>query len=673
MDQRKSRNSDRTGVPEPSGAAFDARVRELDMIQSLARRSAEARTPGELFAGAVSVLQRSEEVDVALAAFRVDGAPEIRAYLSRPVDPACLRDLAGRAAGLLAWDRSSLPEPELSETEQFDAGRGVRRDFRESDLITLPVLRRDEPVACLLVLPASHADEGELRLLYTASNQLSLHLDRILSVREVEADRFRTILESMPQAVVLADEQFRLAQANPAARRLWKRLGLSTSGGLPPFLARLGIEEPVEAVRSGARDVADVQITHEDRVLTLTVSPLAGDAPGGRGVVLVLADITERSRMQRQLAQSERMSSLGQMISGVAHELNNPLASILGYAQLVAAKTDDPGIARRLGVLHREAERCRRIVENLLSFARRRDPERRPLSLNEVVRSVLGLMGYQLRVNGIEVRTELDPDLPAVRGDVHQLQQVLVNLLTNAQHAILAVAEGGQVRVRTSMAANGDALLVVSDSGPGVPMEIRERVFDPFFTTKEEGKGTGLGLSLVYGIVAAHGGTIALESPDSGGASFRLALPVCRDERTAERESTGTTDTDAAPKGRVLVVEDEPSLAAVMREALEEDGHRVVVAREGSEALALAAAGRFDLVVSDLKMPGMSGERLVGELERARPELRRRLLLTTGDTVGPEAERFVKDRGLPLLRKPFDIDELRQAVRAGLARGAGDS
>jgi two-component system NtrC family sensor kinase len=645
---------------ERAESRLEARTRELDLIQSLGRRAAEARTPVELFRTVVEELQRGEGLDAALVALRVGGAPELYLHVSRPIGDACAAELVRRAAGLLGWDPDGLPAPRREKLDDFDPQGGTLRSFREEDLVALPVLRRDEAVACLLALPSGEVKEAGLRLLYTTTNQLSLHLDRILAASEAEADRFRSILDSMPQAVVLADRELRVLQLNPAAGRLFDALDTDASRSL---------WETVERMRGGGSPVAEAEVEAEGRVLVVTVSPLATAGPEGEGVVLVLTDVTERRKMQRQLAQSERMSSLGQMISGVAHELNNPLASILGYAQLLGAAPADERQAKRVAILQEEAGRCRRIVQNLLSFARRQEPERKLLSLNEVVGSVLALMGYQLRVNGITVESDLDRELPPMTGDSHQLQQVLVNLFANALQAIRGAAERGTVQVRTFVTDGGGLGMEVRDSGPGVPDSIRERIFDPFFTTKAEGEGTGLGLSLVYGIVAAHGGSIELLGGEGRGSTFRLVFPTGSPVETTGPSNEEETPPPAIASLKILVVEDEKPLASMIREALEEDGHQVVVVRDGEEALRKVAAESFDAILSDVRMPGMDGERFFQELRARSPELCARLLLTTGDTVSSKTDRFAQRHDLPLLRKPFDVEQLRRAVRNRIAPG----
>ena len=576
------------GVLAESEAGLAARSHELDLVQALGRRAAEARRPEELFRATAAVLQHGPALDLVLAAWVADGACRSSAYLSRPFTDAYIGPLVERASrflGLPAVDRC-----DRVELETHDAARGVRDRFREEDVILLPVMRRGRPAACLLVVPARAADEGQLRVLYSASNQLALHLDRILTVREAEADRFRSIVDSMPQGVLLADEALRVVQANRAARRMLTEAGAGAEVSLTELLARWELTDLVARVQERGESVVEGEVRHDaDTLWSVTVSPLGGEEREDAGLVFVITDVSESRRLQTRLAQSEKMSSLGQMISGVAHELNNPLASIIGYAQLVAATAKDERLAPRLETMRREAERCRRIVENLLSFARRRDPESKPLSLNQSVLNTCSLLDYQLRVDDVTLETELSPDLTTILGDAHQLEQVLVNLLTNAHHAIRQTGRAGRVWIRTLPHPRGGALLEIVDDGPGIPEAIRTRIFDPFFTTKEPGQGTGLGLSLAYGIVTAHGGTIETEARPEGGTVFRLAFPLAG-AAPVERRPAAAASRPVRP-GRILVVDDEEPLARMICDALSTDGHLAEWASNGQVALERVGPG----------------------------------------------------------------------------------
>jgi signal transduction histidine kinase/ActR/RegA family two-component response regulator len=646
-------------VLEQSEERLAGRTAELEVLQALGRRCAEATRPGQLFATAAQLLHERAGFELFAVALAGD-RPRLRAWTARPCALASSKAVA--AGAWEAMDSGLSPPPlEVRTLDGFDPEAAEARSFPAPVVVLLP--RRGRTIAALAATREDPVGEAELRLVYGAANQLVLHLDRILVARESEQGRFRTILDSLPQAVVVTDATLRVVLANAAGSRLLA--GLPAGAGPLPPLGDLDLAPLVRGLPGAPEGCTAEARLADGRLLALNLAP-AFDAH----VVLVATDVTEERRIQERLAQSEKLSSLGQMISGIAHELNNPLASVLGFTQLLARQAGEGKQAARLDLIHQEARRCQRIVQNLLSFARQHEPERRQVSCNEVVHSVVALLQYQMNVDGVRLVTELDPALPAVLGDPHQLQQVLVNLLTNATHAIQDAGMGGRVRVRTEPTSAGGVRLTVEDDGPGVPEALRSRIFDPFFTTKPAGRGTGLGLSLVYGIVAAHAGTIELEAPAGAGATFRIELPPAREDEAHAPEGAADEGTAEAP-GRILVVDDEDALAHLVCEALLADGHHAEAAASGLEALARLRAGEYDLVVSDVKMPDMGAQHLHREMERLRPGSSRRLILTSGDTVGRDTEAFARRAELDLLHKPFDLDDLRRLVRTRLARSRG--
>jgi signal transduction histidine kinase len=361
----------------------------------------------------------------------------------------------------------------------------------------------------------------------------------------------------------------------------------------------------------------------------------------------------------RQLLEAERMTAVGELVAGVAHELNNPLTGILGYAQLLQREVLPSSAEKRVEFLISEATRAAKIVRNLLTFARKRPPEKRYVGLNGLIKKTLELKSYHLRANQIEVLTDLDPDLPKTMLDFHQVQQVLINLIVNAEQALSEAGGGGQIRIATRH-AGGRIQVRVSDSGPGVPLEIRSRIFEPFFTTKEEGKGTGLGLSLCYGIVREHGGTITVNGLPGQGASFLIDLPVRTEESAAE-----PGDETAAPKLNVLVVDDDESVLGYWVDVLAPRGIRVDTAAGMTEALGKIAAEHHDLIISDLRVQQERGETLYQEVERRDPDRARRIIFTA-DGSDLDAERVVRDRGNPLLVKPYTLPQIDRAIEDAL-------
>jgi len=646
---------------------LEARTRELALLQDLGRTATEATTPADLFRRAAHLLHRGVEADAVVTVHAFEAEPRVEAFVARPISRDHLEAIAARACEAAGCRLETMPSVEVDLLDGFDESRRTRAHLPSDDLAVLPIPRKGKRVASLGVL-LPNRDEARLRVVYGAINQLSLHLDRILTVREAEQDRFRSIVDSMSQAVFLTDSGLRVLQANPSAARMLDELDRGRRDR--DALASIGdLDVRALAARvlggSGRLEEAEARLS-DGRFLTVTLSAVTGPGPRIEGVVLVIADVTERRRLQEQLARTEKLSSLGQMISGIAHELNNPLAAVLGYSQLVRAASEDAQLNRRLAVIHDEARRCQRIVRELLSFARRHEPERKPLSLNEVAGSVLRLVGYQLRVDNIEVSTDFDPDLPPVLGDPHELQQGILNLVTNAQHAIREAGRSGTIRFSTGRSRDGGVTLAVADDGPGIPEQHQSKIFDPFFTTKKAGSGTGLGLSIVYGIITSHGGTIELESSPAGGARFTITLPCGARGSTVAGAERAPEPSAPSRRGTILVVDDEESVAQLISEALAADGHRVVECNRIPEALHSVSRESFDVVLVDLRMPGMDAEAFRDELERRRPGLGKRVLLITGDTVSSEPEELARRMELRVLHKPFDIDDLREAVRDAL-------
>jgi two-component system NtrC family sensor kinase len=364
---------------------------------------------------------------------------------------------------------------------------------------------------------------------------------------------------------------------------------------------------------------------------------------------------------QAQLVQSEKLSAIGQFVAGVAHELNNPLTTVIGFADLLQHTLNDPKHQSHVDHIAKAATRCHKIVNNLLSFSRQHEPERVSLQLNKLTEDVVEILAYDLRTSNITLVKEYAPALPPILGDSHQLQQVILNVINNARQALEAFRHDGCITLRTGATASHVWLRII-DNGPGISRENLSRIFDPFFTTKPQGKGTGLGLSLCYGIMQEHRGRIRAESQPGAGTEFILELPIAAAGAGQPAIRPDSAVPFKTPSLRVLVVDDEDAIRHLVEEVLLADGHQVESASSGTTALDLILKNRYDVIVSDWKMPGLNGINLYQELLVKDPPAASRMLFMTGDVIKQSFQEFLKHNARVCLPKPFALREFRSAI-----------
>jgi signal transduction histidine kinase len=414
----------------------------------------------------------------------------------------------------------------------------------------------------------------------------------------------------------------------------------------------------------------------DDHAIWIELTARGERARGGAlRIEALMRDVSERKKLDdekrdiyHQVLHDEKMAALGQTISGVAHELNNPLATILSWSErLSQLKIEDASLRHGLDTILSESERAARIVRNLLTFARKRQTTRMMVDVNQVVAETLALRAYDLRLTNIRVIDALAAGLPQVFADGHQLQQVLLNLIINAEQAMLSAHGHGILVVRSWHDVDQEAVVLeINDDGPGIAEDVQPKIFDPFFTTKDVGKGTGLGLTVAYAIVQEHGGRIRLESRPDAGASFYVELPVSGKAAPLPKVKPDSTPATVAGAS-ILVVEDEEALATAVTDALRDAGYVVDWAADGEQAFSKVQAGRYDLVICDLRMPRLDGRALYRELSATVPAMRKRIVFVTGDVAGTNAEQFLNESGCRWLAKPFRLADLLQAVRDTLA------
>ncbi|MFA5058220.1 MAG: hybrid sensor histidine kinase/response regulator, partial [Opitutaceae bacterium] len=375
--------------------------------------------------------------------------------------------------------------------------------------------------------------------------------------------------------------------------------------------------------------------------------------------------VTTLHATQAQLVQSEKLSAVGQFVAGVAHELNNPLTIVIGYSDLMKQMGLGDQLQKYLDQIGKSAQRCHKIVQNLLSFARQHTPERRPVNINELCDAVAEILVYDLRTSNIEIRKNYQTDLPPILGDPHQLQQVFLNIINNARQAIEAFRHDGQILL-TTRSLGPQVELRIKDNGPGISRENLSRIFDPFFTTKPIGKGTGLGLSLSYGIIQEHHGKISVESQPGAGAEFIILFPVAADGGVTANDVRKPSSPPFPPlqgAGQtVLVVDDEEWILSLVQELLTREGYTVETVSSGQAALELLGRKGYDLIISDWKMPGLSGLQIYESLLSRDPAMARRILFMTGDVISESFKGFLQKYSRACLPKPFSLREFQAAV-----------
>ena len=477
--------------------------------------------------------------------------------------------------------------------------------------------------------------------------------------------RYRHLFEDASDAIMTFDSLGRFTSVNDAGEQI---SGYSRDELIGKFFGPLlPISELPRAVlefrkalsgQPGQFESVVVRKDGERRHITITYSC----PQRSREVLCLIRDATEEKQLQQQLVQSEKMGAIGQLVSGVAHELNNPLASITAFAQLMLSdgnlNKDDRHATETIAS---EARRAARIVHNLLTFARQHKAEKTYADINQVIENTLELRGYDLNVRGIQIeRLYADPP-PSTMLDAYQLQQVILNLVTNAEQAMAGV-ERTHHRLTVRTRQNVDAVHIeIEDTGPGIPVESLERIFNPFYTTKSVGHGTGLGLSISLGIISEHGGRIWAENAAGGGARFCVELPLVA---AAPANASAVSESSVAAKKNlhILVADDEAAIRMALSRFLEKAGHTVVMVDSGSKALEAGREGMYDAIFLDIRMPDISGQTVFRQWQMKRPDLAERVVFLTGDIVSEDLFQFLTGTGRPFIAKPFDLDVVLQSL-----------
>jgi PAS domain S-box-containing protein len=575
-------------------------------------------------------------------------------------------------AGLLAfgfglWGCYMIAYPFLQGSPQFETG-----GFFISAVLQLFIA---VSMIILVLEEVRKTNDTAIAEIRSHKSEKAVLESKVMSTEE----RYRSLFDQASEGIIITSaEDLKILELNQTARRL-----LGVNGGesrtqpLSQFCQWSDMESAPKSGEAWFSAICERRRFNLERkdggVTTVELDGAPISFEGRTAYQFFFREQTEQARLEQQLRQAEKLSALGQMISGIAHELNNPLAVIKGYLELILAKHElSPQTRKDLEKVASEGGRAAKLVSNFLSFAREQPAHREMVDLNRLVEQVIEVRKYDARVVNVEVDLQLQAGIPRVHADPDQIQQVLVNLVNNS---IQALAEQ-PLPHRLSVSTRCDADLIqilVADNGPGVPEHLVARIFEPFFTTKDVGTGTGLGLSIAHSILADHQGRIFYQRAEGGGACFVLELPVkdevpeaagagVRAETLTKAPVAAPLSARAAMTAHILILDDEKSIAELLGEMLVILGYKTTLCHSAPHALKLIEQNHFDLVLSDFRMPQMDGQQFYREVVKQQPSLAPRIIFLTGDLVSEDTQSFMHSIGNRYLAKPFQLAKVEQAV-----------
>ncbi len=673
---------------EHARGQLSRRLSELFSLQELSYALSQSLEIDRIADQVVRYVARFIDCEGSLVALAAEGEARLhvaaaQGSLTRLAGVEVSEQEAGLVGAAMGAEHLEMAELDGEHRPLLLAGMDVRR------AIAAPLRAHGATVGAVAVVseqPGAFSSE-DLRLLSTVAMHAAITLAnaRLVDLIRRGKEQWETTFHAIDDGIAVVDHQGCIRRANPALARLLRKpltevIGKNLTGEL--LDRSIELAGLLEAVRCGERRPALARrFDSIDRVLKISASRIEGEVTHG-WVVTLIEDVTEQRAMEAQLIQTEKMAAVGQLVSGVAHELNNPLTSIVGLSEFLQ---EQPGTAERdrehLKVIHEQAERAAQIVRNLLTFARKGPTDVGTIGLNDVVRRAAALINYELRLREIEFDVSLAERLPMVMGDRYQIQQVVLNLVTNAVQAVSDNPPDRPRVVRVQTESRGSMVVLrVGDSGSGIPENLVPQIFTPFFTTKDPGRGTGLGLSITFGIVEGHGGTITVERGLDGGAAFVVALPAApvREREPAPEilPANGQTrpaaklaaERTAAQERVILLVDDDPAVRRMIGTLFAEDQQRVEPARNAAHAAELLEHRRYDLILADPRAAVTAGQTFADLLCSQQPQLKTRTVFLTGD-VRPETDEWLRRLGCRYLRKPFNIRELRSAAAAVMGAG----
>lgn len=485
--------------------------------------------------------------------------------------------------------------------------------------------------------------------------------------------RLLDAIEALDQGFVLFDADHRLLMANQHYLDVNKPISSYLDPGVKnTVLVEHASAENHEPLAVGWPRQQDEPVTakYEFELQDQRAFSVSRRATSDGGFVIAWRDVTEQRATEQELTrrretafQNEKLSALGQLLAGVAHELNNPLSVVLGHAMMLKDEVSDADALDGIDKISRSAERCAKIVKTFLAMARQKPTQLEQSKLNDVIEMALEIASYNIGKSGIETRLQLDDKLPLVLVDEDQVTQVFINLMINAEQALAGNADAPVIQISTVFDKSTNRIIArVSDNGPGIDSDHRLRIFEPFYTTKAVGEGTGVGLALSHRIISSHGGNLTVSDSELGGATFEVSLPISSNEKDQELNTPNLATNGVI---RALLVEDEPDVSDVMQKLLASMGVEVTTAINAETGLALLQNdSAYHVILCDLRMPGIGGMGMLREIEERWPSLTDRFIFVTGDAISNDAKNIRKAARNQIIEKPVSPSELKSLIQS---------
>ena len=652
------------------------RTMELEVLYELSTEIAHSLDYDKVLEVILNSICRIVDYDLAAYILMIDNQAKFITRVNSPVEDATTETFVETI-------RNKFLEisPENKEILPFKPTRETRGEFYEEDeasenqdiqsTFNVPI-KMDQKVVGIVNISSFKPDAfsaEHIQFLGTVALQASMSLTQLRQFLETRKTTFQNILENIKSGVILIDGNYFVKMTNPAGKNLLENAAKIDSDGKITFLGNIPIKNFVEDIFWSRAEIKKEEITVTDittHFYQITASPFKAGESRVIGVIIVIQDITEEKVANQQLMQIARMVSVGELAAGVAHEINNPLTGILGFSELLLERTDlAPDLQEIIRDIYSSGKRASQITEDLLHFARnQREPTKEVIDLVDVLDITLKLVISQYKKLNINIVRDYPDSQLSIFGNSGKIQQAVLNLIGNAKDAMVSARKGSRIIVSSWNEPDGSVVLRIRDDGPGIPKKIQERIFDPFFTTKEVGKGTGLGLSITFRIVDDHDGKIFMESEEGKYTQFKMIFPPPSPQAKVKAAVEPEKPPEVVAKLRILAIDDEAMILKFIQKYYKKLGYDVTTANSPQEGIGRVKEGTYDLVLLDFRMPGMNGEEMYDRIVEAKPELKDKIVMVTGDVMGEEVRTFLERTNVRYLLKPMDLKDLRRLVES---------